>query len=225
MSWSNDVTDAMSGELGANQASKFLPPCWGHVRLGQWTMSTAGEVMVELSRRSPSRAPCQLSMLLLGVVEKQRWHAVWRRSWHLVGECLPMCLRTSHPPQRHRLRGQIAICRRPDITAKPRKKATWRAHQAQLDEHGTSGRCSASHGARSGLWVRQRRGMQIPAYPCLRPLIQRIGFDLQGNTFWEFKDALHALRNRRIAKYSRSTHYGDVQISRMCVIYQRPISC
>ncbi|KAI0586581.1 NDUFA12 domain-containing protein [Pyrenophora tritici-repentis] len=40
-----------------------------------------------------------------------------------------------------------------------------------------------------------------------------VGFDLQGNTFWEFKDALHALRNRRIAKYSRSTHLGDVQIS------------
>ncbi|KAJ4395458.1 hypothetical protein N0V91_010816 [Didymella pomorum] len=34
-----------------------------------------------------------------------------------------------------------------------------------------------------------------------------------GNTFWEFKDALHSLRNRRIAKYHRSTHYGDVNIS------------
>ncbi|CAO2655506.1 Nn.00g043090.m01.CDS01 [Neocucurbitaria sp. VM-36] len=40
-----------------------------------------------------------------------------------------------------------------------------------------------------------------------------VGFDLQGNTFWEFKDALHALRNRRIAKYSRKTHYGDVNVS------------
>ncbi|KAF3006519.1 hypothetical protein E8E13_005213 [Curvularia kusanoi] len=40
-----------------------------------------------------------------------------------------------------------------------------------------------------------------------------VGFDLQGNTFWEFKDALHSMRNRRIAKYSRSTHYGDVNIS------------
>lgn len=39
------------------------------------------------------------------------------------------------------------------------------------------------------------------------------GFDLQGNTFWEFKDALHSLRNRRIAKYHRSTHYGDVNVS------------
>jgi NADH dehydrogenase [ubiquinone] 1 alpha subcomplex assembly factor 2 len=42
------------------------------------------------------------------------------------------------------------------------------------------------------------------------------GFDLQGNTFWEFKDALHSLRNRRIAQYSRSTHLGDVKVSRSC---------
>ncbi|KAF2130316.1 hypothetical protein P153DRAFT_395742 [Dothidotthia symphoricarpi CBS 119687] len=40
-----------------------------------------------------------------------------------------------------------------------------------------------------------------------------VGFDLEGNTFWEFKDALHALRNRRTAKYSRKTHHGDVQVS------------
>ncbi|KAF2197890.1 hypothetical protein GQ43DRAFT_443840 [Delitschia confertaspora ATCC 74209] len=40
-----------------------------------------------------------------------------------------------------------------------------------------------------------------------------VGFDLQGNTFWEFKDALHSNRNRRIVKYSRWTHYGDVNIS------------
>ncbi|KAH9874736.1 hypothetical protein IAQ61_003926 [Plenodomus lingam] len=40
-----------------------------------------------------------------------------------------------------------------------------------------------------------------------------VGFDLHGNTFWEFKDALHALRNRRIAKFHRSTHYGDVEVS------------
>jgi hypothetical protein len=43
------------------------------------------------------------------------------------------------------------------------------------------------------------------------------GFDLHGNTFWEFKDQLHALRNRRIAKYSRSTQYSDVNISRSCL--------
>jgi hypothetical protein len=50
----------------------------------------------------------------------------------------------------------------------------------------------------------------------LKVLILHAGFDLQGNTFWEFKDTLHAMRNRRIAKYSRKTHYGDVNVSRMC---------
>ncbi|KAF2003645.1 hypothetical protein P154DRAFT_561099 [Amniculicola lignicola CBS 123094] len=39
-----------------------------------------------------------------------------------------------------------------------------------------------------------------------------VGFDLQGNTFWEFKDALHAGRNRRIVKYPSGTHHGDVQV-------------
>jgi NADH dehydrogenase [ubiquinone] 1 alpha subcomplex assembly factor 2 len=43
------------------------------------------------------------------------------------------------------------------------------------------------------------------------------GFDLQGNTFWEFKDALNTLRTRRIAKYSRSTQYSEVQVSRSCL--------
>ncbi|EME83082.1 uncharacterized protein MYCFIDRAFT_36596 [Pseudocercospora fijiensis CIRAD86] len=40
-----------------------------------------------------------------------------------------------------------------------------------------------------------------------------IGFDLSGNTFWEFKDALNANRWRRIVRYSRATHYADVKIS------------
>ncbi|KAI8942796.1 hypothetical protein NX059_000839 [Plenodomus lindquistii] len=40
-----------------------------------------------------------------------------------------------------------------------------------------------------------------------------VGFDLQGNTFWEFKDALHSLRNRRIAQYARSTHLSEVNVS------------
>ncbi|KAF2706258.1 hypothetical protein K504DRAFT_471063 [Pleomassaria siparia CBS 279.74] len=39
-----------------------------------------------------------------------------------------------------------------------------------------------------------------------------IGFDLEGNTFWEFKDALNAGRRRRIVKYARSTHYDDVKV-------------
>ena len=45
------------------------------------------------------------------------------------------------------------------------------------------------------------------------PLIAPSGADLQGNTFWEFKDALNSNRFRRIVRYSRKTHYADVQIS------------
>ncbi|KAI5359291.1 Putative NADH dehydrogenase [ubiquinone] 1 alpha subcomplex subunit 12 [Septoria linicola] len=41
-----------------------------------------------------------------------------------------------------------------------------------------------------------------------------IGFDLSGNTFWEFKDALNAGRMRRIVKYSNKTpHYSDVKVT------------
>ncbi|KAG8623222.1 hypothetical protein KVT40_008198 [Elsinoe batatas] len=40
-----------------------------------------------------------------------------------------------------------------------------------------------------------------------------VGYDLSGNTFWEFKDALNAQRLRRIVKYSRNTHYADVKVS------------
>ncbi|KAF2643584.1 hypothetical protein P280DRAFT_478339 [Massarina eburnea CBS 473.64] len=39
-----------------------------------------------------------------------------------------------------------------------------------------------------------------------------IGFDLKGNTYWEFKDALHSHRHRRIVKYSVWTHHGDVNV-------------
>ncbi|KAI9663853.1 MAG: hypothetical protein M1821_007343 [Bathelium mastoideum] len=39
------------------------------------------------------------------------------------------------------------------------------------------------------------------------------GSDLHGNTFWEFKDALNSNRFRRIVRYNRKTHYGDVQMS------------
>lgn len=41
-----------------------------------------------------------------------------------------------------------------------------------------------------------------------------IGFDLTGNTFWEFKDALNANRLRRIVHYDRKAHYADVKLSR-----------
>lgn len=34
-----------------------------------------------------------------------------------------------------------------------------------------------------------------------------------GNTFWEFKDQLNAERLRRTVRYSRKTHYADVQVS------------
>ncbi|KAF2659917.1 hypothetical protein K491DRAFT_688777 [Lophiostoma macrostomum CBS 122681] len=39
-----------------------------------------------------------------------------------------------------------------------------------------------------------------------------VGFDLEGNTFWEFKDAIHAGRTRRIAKYSNWVHHSDVNL-------------
>jgi hypothetical protein len=45
------------------------------------------------------------------------------------------------------------------------------------------------------------------------------GYDLQGNTFWEFKDALNAGRQRRIVKYNSWTHHGDVKVPRQ----SRPI--
>lgn len=45
--------------------------------------------------------------------------------------------------------------------------------------------------------------------------ILRSGQDLSGNTFWEFRDALNANRNRRIVKYNPKAHYGDVKITRM----------
>ncbi|TVY80437.1 NADH-ubiquinone oxidoreductase assembly factor N7BML [Lachnellula suecica] len=41
------------------------------------------------------------------------------------------------------------------------------------------------------------------------------GLDLQGNTFWEFRDTLssHQHRMRRIAQYPPSTHHSDINIS------------
>lgn len=40
-----------------------------------------------------------------------------------------------------------------------------------------------------------------------------VGFDLSGNTFWEFKDTLNSNRFRRIVKYSRQTHFSDVNVT------------
>jgi len=42
-----------------------------------------------------------------------------------------------------------------------------------------------------------------------------VGLDLQGNTFWEFRDTLssHKHRMRRIVQYPSSTHYSEIKIS------------
>ena len=47
-----------------------------------------------------------------------------------------------------------------------------------------------------------------------RAMLTMLGYDLAGNTFWEFKDALNANRMRRIVKYTRKTHHADVVITR-----------
>ncbi|PSR94381.1 hypothetical protein BD289DRAFT_363430 [Coniella lustricola] len=46
-----------------------------------------------------------------------------------------------------------------------------------------------------------------------------VGLDLQGNTFWEFREARgdprpgEPVRWRRIVQYPRDTHYGEVKVS------------
>ncbi|KAL6232736.1 hypothetical protein BDW75DRAFT_13340 [Aspergillus navahoensis] len=40
-----------------------------------------------------------------------------------------------------------------------------------------------------------------------------VGYDLAGNTYWEFRDRLNAGRFRRILKPPSRTHYGDVEVS------------
>lgn len=57
----------------------------------------------------------------------------------------------------------------------------------------------------------------------IQELIIDTGFDLSGNTFWEFKDQLNAQRLRRIVKYGRNTHYGDVNVSRKPPILFRTV--
>lgn len=41
------------------------------------------------------------------------------------------------------------------------------------------------------------------------------GLDLQGNTFWEFRDTLssHKYRMRRIVQYDSSVHYSEISVS------------
>ncbi|KAK0933636.1 hypothetical protein LTR29_014808 [Friedmanniomyces endolithicus] len=40
-----------------------------------------------------------------------------------------------------------------------------------------------------------------------------VGADLAGNTYWIFKDALHANRWRRIVRYSSKVHLSDVKVT------------
>jgi hypothetical protein len=47
--------------------------------------------------------------------------------------------------------------------------------------------------------------------------IAYLGFDLHGNTFWEFKDTVRSDRWRRIARQTRTVDYADIQISRMSI--------
>ncbi|KAL2857935.1 hypothetical protein BJY01DRAFT_70598 [Aspergillus pseudoustus] len=40
-----------------------------------------------------------------------------------------------------------------------------------------------------------------------------VGYDLSGNTYWEFKDTLNSGRFRRIVKPRSRTHYSDLELS------------
>ncbi|KXG53097.1 NADH:ubiquinone oxidoreductase, 17.2kDa subunit [Penicillium griseofulvum] len=40
-----------------------------------------------------------------------------------------------------------------------------------------------------------------------------VGEDLNGNTFWEFKDVMNAARYRRIVRFDPKTHFSDVQVT------------
>lgn len=45
-------------------------------------------------------------------------------------------------------------------------------------------------------------------------MLGNTGSDLNGNTFWEFKESWNAVRLRRIVKYNPKTHYADVKVTR-----------
>jgi NADH dehydrogenase [ubiquinone] 1 alpha subcomplex assembly factor 2 len=59
----------------------------------------------------------------------------------------------------------------------------------------------------------------IPHHPASSSLpfqlLTLTGLDLQGNTFWEFRDTLssHKYRMRRIVQYPPTVHYSDLNIS------------
>ncbi|KAI9671980.1 MAG: hypothetical protein M1817_002288 [Caeruleum heppii] len=58
--------------------------------------------------------------------------------------------------------------------------------------------------------------LPFPPGPIQRTKLTRLltsGFDLLGNTYWEFRDSLTQGRFRRIVQYPRSVHYSDIQIT------------
>jgi len=66
---------------------------------------------------------------------------------------------------------------------------------------------SATMASKVPRWYVEHAASGIP------PLTILAGQDLQGNTYWEFKDALNHQRLRRIVKYRHQTHFADVQVS------------
>ncbi|KAF2859195.1 hypothetical protein K470DRAFT_219661 [Piedraia hortae CBS 480.64] len=40
-----------------------------------------------------------------------------------------------------------------------------------------------------------------------------VGLDLDGNTFWEFKDTISSQRLRRIVKHKNAAYFSDIQVS------------
>jgi NADH dehydrogenase [ubiquinone] 1 alpha subcomplex assembly factor 2 len=62
-------------------------------------------------------------------------------------------------------------------------------------------------GALADLWLRWK-ALRLPWRKTFL-----VGKDLQGHTYWEFKDPLNQGRYRRIVHYNRSTPYSEVSLS------------
>lgn len=82
------------------------------------------------------------------------------------------------------------------------------------DNCGLGGRPSTYPGASNGYVVCSLLRHHPRRWNLTRLTTTQQGFDLEGNSFWEFKETLGAQRFRRIVKYSRRTHYGDVKLTR-----------
>ena len=61
--------------------------------------------------------------------------------------------------------------------------------------------------------VSHRYAPNAPLYKVHFKFLYKAGQDLEGNTFWEFKDQLNHNRLRRIVKYRGRTYHSDVQVS------------